>query len=54
MQKNYQKFRELLKEQWNCVVGAVISNKVPVFLPCARQQVTYEERIDMTMRHIEG
>ena len=47
MQKNYQKFRELLKEQWNCVVGAVISNKVPVFLPCARQQVTYEERIDM-------
>jgi len=47
MQKNYQKFRELLKEQWNCVVGAVISNKVPVFLPCARQQVTYEERIEM-------
>lgn len=47
MQKNYQKFRELLKEQWNCVVGAVISNKVPVFLPSARQQVTYEERIDM-------
>lgn len=47
MQKNYQKFRELLKEQWNCVVGAVISNKVPVFLPCAKQQVTYEERIDM-------
>ena len=47
MQKNYQKFRELLKEQWNCVVGAVISNKVPVFLPCARQQVTYEARIDM-------
>ncbi len=47
MQKNYQKFRELLKEQWNCVAGAVISNKVPVFLPCARQQVTYEERIEM-------
>lgn len=47
MQKNYQKFRELLKEQWNCVVGAVISNKVPVFLPCAKQKVTYDERIEM-------
>ncbi len=47
MQKNYQKFRELLKEQWNCVVGAVISNKVPVLLPCSAQQVTYEQRIEM-------
>ena len=47
MQKNYQKFRELLKQQWNCVVGAVISNKVPVFLPCADQKVTYDERIEM-------
>lgn len=47
MQKNYQKFRELLKEQWSCVVGAVISNKVPVFLPCADRKVTYDERIQM-------
>lgn len=47
MQKNYQKFRELLKEQWNCVVGAVISNKVPVFLPCVNRKVTYDERIEM-------
>lgn len=47
MQKNYQKFRELLKEQWNCVVGAVISNKVPVFLPCEAQKPTYDERIEM-------
>ena len=47
MQKSYQKFRELLKEKWNCVVGAVISNKVPVFLPCEKQGVTYEERIEM-------
>ncbi len=47
MQKNYQKFRELLKEQWSCVVGAVISNKVPVFLPCEMKQVSYEQRIEM-------
>lgn len=47
MQNNYQKFRELLKEQWDCVVGAVISNKVPVFLPCADRKVTYDERIRM-------
>lgn len=47
MQKNYQKFREMVKGQWDCVVGAVISNKVPVFLPCAKQLVSYEERIDM-------
>ena len=47
MQKNYQKFRELLKEQWNCVVGAVISNKVPVLLPCSDKKVSYDERIEM-------
>lgn len=47
MQQKYQKFRELVKAQWDCVVGAVISNKVPVFLPTDRQQVSYEERIDM-------
>ncbi len=47
MQQKYQKFRELVKAQWDCVVGAVISNKVPVFLPTAKQQVSYEERIDM-------
>ena len=47
MQKNYQKFRELVKEQWNCVVGAGISNKVPVFLPYATTKLSYDERIEM-------
>lgn len=47
IQKSYQKFRELIKEQLNCVVGAVISSKVPVFLPRSEQKMSYDERIEM-------
>lgn len=47
IQKNYAKVRETLKETWNCVVGSVISNKIPVFLPCGNIKMDYEERIEM-------
>lgn len=36
IQSNYAKVRETVKETWNCVVGSVISNKIPVFLPCEK------------------
>lgn len=36
-----------MKETWNCVVGSVISNKIPVFLPCEKMKIEYEERIEM-------
>ena len=46
-QLNYAKVRETVKEAWDCVVGSVISNKIPVFLPMKNQKMDYEERIDM-------
>lgn len=46
-QRNYAQVRELLKETWDCVVGSVISNKIPVFLPMKTGKMDYEERIDM-------
>lgn len=46
-QMNYARVRELVKGTWNCVVGSVISNKIPVFLPMDTQKMDYEERIEM-------
>lgn len=46
-QMNYARVRELVRETWNCVVGSVISNKIPVFLPMKNMKMDYEERIDM-------
>lgn len=46
-QMNYFRVRELVKGTWDCVVGAVISNKIPVFLPMDSLRMEYEERIDM-------
>ncbi|MCI9602234.1 MAG: response regulator [Lachnospiraceae bacterium] len=46
-QLNYAKVRETVKETWDCVVGSVISNKIPVFLPMKKQKMDYEERIGM-------
>lgn len=46
-QMNYLRVRELVKETWDCVVGSVISNKIPVFLPAERLKINYEERIGM-------
>ena len=46
-QLNYTRVRETLKETWDCVVGSVISNKIPVFLPMKKKKMDYEERIGM-------
>lgn len=46
-QMNYAKVREVVKETWNCIVGSVISNKIPVFLPMKNMKMDYEDRIGM-------
>ena len=46
-QLNYARIRELVKETWPCVVGAVISNKIPVFIPMDTMKIDYEKRIAM-------
>lgn len=47
MQMNYARVREILKGTWDCMVGAVISNKIPVFLPMNQLKMGYEDRIGM-------
>lgn len=46
-QMHYTRVRELVKETWDCIVGSVISNKIPVFLPVKNRKMDYEERIGM-------
>lgn len=46
-QLNYNRVREAVKETWDCVVGSVIGNKIPVFLPMENRRMNYEERIGM-------
>lgn len=46
IQNFYNQIRDVIKENWNnCVVGSIISNKIPVFLPRHRGKMEYEERI---------
>lgn len=47
MQQHYQEVRECLKEYFDCIVGAVMSNKLAVFVPCDKDAMDYNERIDL-------
>lgn len=46
-QMNYTKIRELVKEEFPCVIGSVMSNKVPIFIPCTNKEFEYNERIEL-------
>jgi len=54
IQNYYGKIRELIRE--NCpgaIVGSIISNKIPVFVPQQKLKLDYEERIEMIDRNRE-
>ncbi len=44
-QKFYPILRQNVREHFNCIVGAVMANKVIVMVPSDREGVEYEERI---------
>ncbi|WMJ87212.1 response regulator transcription factor [Anaerocolumna sp. MB42-C2] len=46
-QMNYQKIRELVKEEYPCIIGSIMSNKIAVFVPCEKKKLDYNERIDL-------
>ncbi|MCD8361890.1 MAG: response regulator [Lachnospiraceae bacterium] len=47
-QMNYTRVRELIKETFpDSIVGSVLSNRIPVFLPMEKTRIGYEERIAM-------
>ena len=45
VQKRYREFREIVKTFFNCHVGALMANKVVVFVPCEKPEIEYNERI---------
>lgn len=47
MQQYYQEVRECLKEYFECIVGAVMSNKLAVLVPCEEESTDYNARIEL-------
>lgn len=44
VQSFYADIRESLKEEFNCVIGPIMVNKIVIFLPSAKQQLEYDDR----------
>lgn len=47
MQKHYQEVRECIKEYFECIVGTVMSNKLAILVPCDKDRMEYNERIEL-------
>lgn len=47
LQKHYQEVRELVREYFGGITGAITANKIPVFVPCREQKMEYSERIEL-------
>ncbi len=50
MQQHYLEVREYLKEYFDCIVGTVMANKLAVLVPYKREQMDYNERIELIER----
>lgn len=46
-QSFYSVIRENLKEEFNCIVGPIMVNKIVVFLPNAKSQLEYDDRTNL-------
>lgn len=47
MQKHYQEVRDCLKENFDCIVGTVMANKLAVLVPYEKDVMDYNERIEL-------
>lgn len=48
LNQNYSTVKEYIRRIWpRAIVGSVISNRIPVFLPMKKKQLEYEERIEI-------
>lgn len=47
MSSKYTEVREALKEEFRCVVGTMMANKIAVFIPCEEINDDYNERTDL-------
>lgn len=50
VQNLYQKIREIIKERLAGIVGAVMGNKIPVYIPVEKESMEYQERIEAIAR----
>lgn len=50
MSSKYNEVREVLKEQFHCVVGTMMANKIAVFIPCDAVNDDYNERTELINR----
>jgi two-component system response regulator YesN len=46
-QTHYQFVCETLKDAFHCVVGSIMSNKIPVFVPTNQVKMDYNERVEL-------
>ena len=47
MQRHYQEVRDCLKENFDCIVGTVMANKLAVLVPYEKDVMDYNERIEL-------
>lgn len=45
-QMNYSKLRELVKESFPCMVGSIMANELPIYIPHRAAKPEYSERIE--------
>lgn len=46
----YEEIRDIVKSSFSCAVGSIMSNRIPVVVPCTPSGDSYEERIDLVER----
>lgn len=47
MQQHYQEVRGYVKEYFDCIVGTVMANKLAVLVPYEKEQMDFNERIEL-------
>lgn len=50
MQKYYQDVRNCIKEYFDCAIGSIMSNKIAVLVPCEKNTLDYNDRIELIDR----
>lgn len=44
---NYKVICEIIKEEFDCLVGSLMANKIPICIPCEKHSMDYNERIEL-------
>lgn len=46
-QSNYKSICNIIKDTFSCYVGALMSNKIPICIPCSKHSMDYNERVEL-------